>query len=59
MTTFNIVMTQKLNDGDTALREEHTNVDIYDIDDIIHEYGVRCQHQSYVEGYTVVVTINR
>lgn len=55
MPKFNIRLSQKLNDGDTALREDHDNVDEYYVQDIIAEYAKRAMSHSYVVSYTAFV----
>lgn len=57
MPKFNITLSQRLDDGDRALVEEHTNVDGYYVADIISEYHNRAVAHSYVVSYTAVVTI--
>lgn len=52
---FNIQLSQELDDGDIALREEHTNVDGYYAQDIINEYGKRAMSRPYVVSYTAIV----
>ncbi len=55
MNTFNIQLHQVLDDGDTALREEHRNVAERDVQAIIAEYAQRAMSHSYVCSYTAVV----
>ena len=55
MPKFNIRLSQKLNDGDTALREDHDSVDEYYVQDIIAEYARRAMSHSYVVSYTALV----
>lgn len=55
MNKFNIKLSQKLNDGDTALVEEHRAVDEYYVQDIIAEYGKRAMSHSYVVSYTALI----
>lgn len=53
---FNIKLSQKLDDGDTALVEEHRNIAAYYVQDIIAEYAQRSMSKHYVESYTAMVT---
>lgn len=55
MARFNIKLSQKLDDGDTALREDHDNVAEYYVQDIIAEYAKRAMSHSYVVSYTALV----
>lgn len=52
---FDITLSQLLNDGDTALVEEHHNIAEYYVQDIIAEYGKRAMSHSYVVSYKAVV----
>lgn len=56
---FNVTCSQKLNDGDTALREEYKNVDKYDVANIISEYYKRSAEKSYVDSFSINVEIIR
>lgn len=57
MHKFDITLSQRLDDGDCALLEEHKDVDGYYIADLINEYHNRAVSHSYVKSYTVIVTI--
>ena len=55
MPKFNIVLTQRLDDGDEALREEHRSVDEYYVQDIIAKYAKRSMSRGYVQCYKAFV----
>lgn len=57
--TFNVKSSQKLDDGDTALVEEYTNVDKYDVADIMAACQRKATYVSYVTSFTITVEINR
>jgi len=54
---MNIKLSQKLDDGDTALVEEHRDVDEFDVTGIVGEYYRRALSHSYVVSVTVVITL--
>jgi len=57
MAKFHITLSQRLDDGDRALVEKHTNIDGYYVADIISEYHNRAVAHSYVDSYSVLVEI--
>ena len=57
MATFNVTCSQKLDDGDTALIEEHRAVDQHDLLLIIKEYQSRSASHDYVVGCNISIDI--
>ena len=56
---FNVRCSQKLDDGDTALIEEHNNVSETEVCDNMGSYHVTAVSKSYVESFTFIVEIKR
>lgn len=55
---YNITCSQLLDDGDTALVEEHHDVEEYDVQDIADEYRKRAFSHAYVESVTISITVS-
>jgi hypothetical protein len=57
MPKFNVTLSQKLDDGDTALVEEYRDCQEDEVPDVISNYHARAASHSYVKSYTAVVEI--
>ena len=57
MPKFNIKLSQKLDDGDTALTEEYRDCQEDEVMDCISNYHARAASKSYVVSYNVLVEI--
>lgn len=56
---FNVKLSQKLDDGDTALVEEYRDLDETEVAHVIGAYQLRVMSKSYVNSFTVKVEIKR
>lgn len=55
MHKFKITLSQVLDDGDTALVEEHRGIEFDHVQDIIAEYAQRAMKHDYVVSYNALV----
>lgn len=56
---FNVKLSQKLDDGDTALVEEHRDLNETEVSHVIGSYQLKAMSKSYVDSFTVIVEIKR